>query len=57
MEYTDIDDDSIFADFKMPDISVSNWWQKLITSEKNVQANELKDHVDLWCKNRNGSIV
>lgn len=51
MEYTDIDDDSIFADFKMPDISVSNWWQKLITSEKNVQANELKDHVDLWCKN------
>lgn len=49
MEYTDIDDDSIFADFKMPDISVSNWWQKLITSEKNVQAKELRDHVDLWC--------
>jgi hypothetical protein len=23
LEYTDIDDDSIFADFKMPDISVS----------------------------------
>lgn len=30
MEYTDIDDDSIFADFKMPDISVST-----VTDERN----------------------
>lgn len=29
MEYTDIDDDSIFADFKMPDISVSVCWENI----------------------------